>query len=125
MNNKLTIGLMVATLTMFAVVASNVEAYRGDATVKGPNYSEERHEAMTTAFANRDFAAWKELMQGKGRVTQVINEGNFESFARAHELSLQGKTDEANELRQQLGLGLHNGSGQGQGQGYGRGRVSN
>ena len=32
----------------------------------------------------------------------------------------QGKTDEANKIRTELGLGLRNGSGNGQGMGYGR-----
>ena len=77
---------------------------------------------MTQAFENNDYNAWKEQMQGKGRVTQVVNEGNFTRFAEAHELALEGKTDEADQIRQELGLGLGNGSGQGQEKGSGTGR---
>ena len=95
-------------------------AYKGDPNVQGPNYTVERHEAMEKAFANNDYNAWKSLMTGRGRVTQVINAQNFARFAEAHRLAELGKTDEANKIRAELGLGLHNGSGQGQGMGYGR-----
>ncbi|OGM10076.1 hypothetical protein A2V61_04490 [Candidatus Woesebacteria bacterium RBG_19FT_COMBO_47_8] len=109
---------------LFATTSSAL-AYRGDPNVQGPNYSPERHEAMTKAFENRDYNAWKELMLGKGRVTQVVNEGNFARFAEMHKLMLEGKTEEANKIRTELGLGLRDGSGQGQGQRSGYGRNAN
>lgn len=108
---------LTVILTGAMMLPKTTEAYRGDINVKGPNYSEERHTAMVKAFESKDYNAWKNLMQGKGRVSQVINKDNFVTFAKAHELSLQGKTDEANKLRQSLGLGLQNGSGKGQGMG--------
>ena len=104
---------------------SNALAYRGDPNAQGPNYSAERYEAMTQAFNNNDYNAWKELMQGRGRVTQVVNESNFSKFAEMHKLMLEGKTEEANTIRTELGLGLQNGSGQGQGQRMGYGRNAN
>jgi hypothetical protein len=112
-------------LTAFAIVGAifapqAVLAYRGDPTVKGPNYTEERHSAMEKAFENNDYNAWKTLMDGRGRVTQVINKDNFAKFAQAHRLAEQGKTVEANKFRAELGLGLQNGSGMGQGMGMGR-----
>lgn len=110
-------ALLLSGLILYTTQA---RAYRGDPTVKGPNYSEERHEAMQEAFANNDYNAWKEQMAGRGRVTQVITEQNFAKFAEMHQLMLQGKTDEANQIRTELGLGLHNGSGRGQGMGCGR-----
>ena len=94
-----------------------IEAYRGDPLVKGPNYTEERHEAMEKAFANKDYAAWKNLMQNRGRVTQIVTQDNFAQFAKAHELALQGKIQEAAQIRRDLGLGLQNGSGRGMGMG--------
>jgi hypothetical protein len=66
---------------------------------------------MVEAFANKDYSAWKNLMLSRGRVTQVITEANFATFAEAHQLALEGKTAEALKIRQELGLGLHNGSG--------------
>jgi hypothetical protein len=120
--NKTILTLSALILGTGALVygVPKVLAYRGDPNVQGPNYSSERHEAMTQAFNNKDYNAWKELMQGRGRVTQVINEGNFARFSEMHKLMLQGKTDEANKIRTELGLGLRNGSGQGQNGGFGK-----
>ncbi len=108
---------------MFAVVAAaafglfaapqRVYAYRGNPAIQGPNYSPQRHAAMQHAMETVDFAAWKGLMQGKGRVTELVNKSNFPTFARIHALTLQGKTQEAETLRKELGLGMRNGAGQG------------
>jgi len=110
---KTTLGLGALVLGLGIISASTgtALAYRGDPAVKGPNYSVERHEAMTKVFANKDYTGWKNLMAGKGRVTQVVNQDNFARFAEAHQLALQGKTEEAQKIRQELGLGLHNGAG--------------
>ena len=114
------LGLTALVLGGAVIAPRAVLAYRGDPAVKGPNYTEERHTAMEKAFETKDFNAWKTLMAGKGRVTQVINAQNFAKFAEAHELAEQGKIDEANKIKAELGLGLHNGAGMGQGMGGGR-----
>ncbi len=118
--NKTAIGLgsLVLALGVVGVFASDALAYRGDASVKGPRYSPERHEAMTKAFEKNDYAAWKNLAQG--RAAQVVTEQNFAKFAQAHALALEGKTDEAQKIRQELGLGMRDGSGAGM-RGMGRG----
>lgn len=118
------LALALAGGVLFATAPSAL-AYRGDPNVQGPNYSPERHEAMEQAFKNKDYNAWKNLMQGRGRVTQVVTEQNFNRFAEMHQLREEGKVDEANQIRQELGLGLHNGSGAGQGQRMGMGRSWN
>ena len=107
-------ALVLGGLVMFPRLA---RAYQGDPNVQGPNCTTERHEAMIQAFENNDYNAWEEQMHGKGRVTQVINEGNFARFAEAHKLASEGKTDEAKEIRKDLGLGLRNGSGRDNGMG--------
>ena len=112
-----TLALLAAVGT---IVAGSTYAYQGDFTKKGPNYIPERHAAMEKAFDNKDYNAWKNLMQGRGRVTQVVNAQNFVKFAQVHELAEQGKTVEANKIRTELGLGLHNGTGMGQGMGQNR-----
>lgn len=124
--NKKTILLGVIALVLGGLVISPrlTEAYQGDPNAQGPDCTAERHEAMTQSFENNDYNAWNEQMQGKGRVTQVVNEGNFNRFAEAHKLTLEGKVDEANEIRRELGLGLRDGSGQGQEKGSGTGRWS-
>ena len=109
-------------LGIISASAGTALAYRGDPAVMGPDYSAERHEAMTKAFENKDYDAWKNLMTNRNRVVQVINKDNFAKFAEAHALAKQGKTAEAQKIRQELGLGLHNGSGKALGKmGMGRG----
>ena len=114
MKNKLLIGASALVLMGGVLVTPGlVRAYQGEPGVQGPNCTPERHEAMTQAFDNEDYNAWKELMQGKGRAIEVINEGNFAQFAEAHQLALEGKTEEANQIREELGLGLGGRHGQG------------
>lgn len=118
MNMKSTIlttsGILLGGLVL---LSGQALAYKGDPAVQGPYYSQERHEAMTDAFESNDYASWKELMGNKGRVTQLINEENFSLFAEAHKLALEGKTDEAKAIREELGLGLRNGKGNDMGKG--------
>lgn len=118
------LGALVITLGVVGAGMSTAFAYKGDPAVKGPNYSVERHDAVVKAFENKDYNAWKNLMQGKGKVSQVVNKDNFAKFAEAHQLALQGKTAEAQNIRQDLGLGLHNGSGRLMG-GHGMGKGMN
>lgn len=112
---------MALAVGVMGVSAGTALAYRGDPTVQGPQYSQERHEAMEKAFETNDYAAWKELMQNRGRVTQVVTAENFAKFAQAHELMEEGKVAEAQQIRQELGLGLRDGSGRGPGAGTCRG----
>ncbi len=116
---KTTLGALIISLGVLGVSLGTVSAYRGDMTVKGPNYSPVRHEAMTKAFASKDYESWKKLMDGKGRVSQIVTKDNFAKFAEMHNLMQQGKVTEAQKIRQELGLGLHDGSGSGKGMGRG------
>jgi hypothetical protein len=113
--NKTILGLGALAVILGGAIAfsNNSQAYKGDPNVKGPNYSEERHDAMLKAFENKDYDAWKNLMAGRGRATQVINKDNFAKFAEAHDLMLQGKTAEAQKIRAELGLGGGRGQGMG------------
>jgi len=115
---------VLAAVVMTAGFAATSFAYQGDPSVKGPNYTPERHTAMEAAFESGNYNAWKELMNGKGRVTQVINESNFAKFAEAHKLAESGDLAGANAIRTELGLnqggkghGMKNGGGKGQGRG--------
>jgi hypothetical protein len=105
------IGLAVAGVAAYSTGAL---AYRGNPGQTGPNYTPERHDQMEKAFENKDYNAWKNLMNGKGRVSRVANEGNFSRFAETHKLIEEGKTDEANKIRQELGLGQGEGMNNGQ-----------
>lgn len=119
--NLIFFSLFALTLGSLVAGSSLVKAYRGDPGIKGPNYTPERHEAMTKAFENNDYSAWKNLMQGRGRVLSFINEANFSKFAQAHQLAAQGKIEEAQKIRAELGLGQKNGSGKANG-GFGKNR---
>ncbi len=111
--NKKVLGLSVVALALVAiVVAPNIsQAYRGDSSVKGPSYTTERHEAMEKAFDDKDFSSWQKLMEGRGRVTQVVNKDNFIKFSEIHKLIEEENTTEAQKIREELGLGMHNGFG--------------
>ena len=127
-SKKIALGVFALTITASALIAAKgVFAYRGDYTQKGPDCTPERHEAMEQAFENNDYSAWKELKNGRGRVTEVITEDNFVRFAEAHKLTEEGKYEEADQIRQELGLRTKNGDQvgagykRGSGQDYGRG----
>lgn len=114
------LGIASLALLGIMVAPQAILAYKGNPNVKGPNYSIARHEAMEKAFETNDYNAWKNLMVGQGRVTQVINAQNFSRFSQAHKLADQGKITEANAIRTELGLG--NGYGRGNGAGCGMNR---
>ncbi len=115
MNKKIIIGAVALLLGGLTILPKTIFAYQGNPAVKGPDYTAERHAIMTEAFENNDYNKWKEQMQGKGRVVEVINESNFSLFAQAHKLAEEGKIDEANKIRQELGLGLGGRKGNGSG----------
>jgi hypothetical protein len=108
MSRRIIFPIGVIALVSAAGVAYAAYAYQGDPGSRGPNFSQQRYEAMQKAFENNDYNAWKDLMDGKGEVSQVINEGNFSRFSEMHRLMAEGKYDEANQIRKELGLGQGN-----------------
>jgi len=118
----LTLGITALFLGSLFMLPESADSYRGDPSISGPDCTEERHQEMEQAFENLDYEAWKNLMEGKGRVAQVVNEDNFARFAEAHRLAEEGNMDGAKQIRQELGLGLRDGSGKGSGQGNGQGQ---
>lgn len=119
MENKKMLG--VFALGMIALLGVGfVAAYQGNYSVQGPDYSDERDNAMHNAFDNLDYDAWVSLMTESGRnprVLTVVNENNFATFVEAHEA---GNSEKATELRAKLGL--RNGSGPKDGAGFGNGK---
>lgn len=113
-------AIAVAGVVGAFTISQAALAYRGNPDQTGPNYSPERHAAMQKAFESSDYNAWKEQMNGRGRVTEVVNEQNFSRFAEMRKLMLEKKYDEANKIRAELGLGQGNERGNGQGTGQGR-----
>jgi hypothetical protein len=125
--NKITLGLgtLALVLALSGIISNTVSAYKGDPSVKGPNYSIERHTAMEKALETNDYTTWKNLMQNKGRVTQIINKDNFVKFAEAHKLAEKGDLIGAQKIRQELGLGSGQGMKSGLGRGIGKGNCIN
>ena len=116
-------GLLALLVVGLLFSTSLASAYRGDYTVKGPNYDEERYELIQNAFDNLDYNEWYELMTQDGRhprIVDVITEDNFETFVKAHEAAVSGDLETASSLRAELGL--NNGLGPKDGSGYKRGR---
>lgn len=68
------------------------------------------HEAIKTAIENGDYDTWKGLMQEKinnspmVQTMNMIDADNFAKFTEMHNLMQEGKIDEANQIRQELGL---------------------
>jgi hypothetical protein len=121
-NKYIALGAIIALGIAGAIaISQGALAYRGNSDQTGPNYSPERHAEMQKAFENKDYNTWKELMNGRGRVTQVVNEQNFPRFAEMHKLMLEKKYDEANQIRKELGLRQGNGQGRGSGKGMKQG----
>lgn len=123
MNKKtlLKLGTLAFVLGSLGVAGISAEAYRGDTNVKGPNFSEERHAEMVKAFETNNYEAWKNLMQDRGRVTEVVNKDNFDKFADAYKLAKNGDLEGAKKIRQDLGLGLKDGKGRMSKEAFGRG----
>lgn len=111
MNKSIAIGVLGLAALGIAVFASGAFASQGSVIGQfGPNYSPERHTQMTQAFANNDYASWKNFMGNRG-AAKVVTQDNFSKFKEMHDFMLAGKVDEANKIRQELGLG--NGQGRG------------
>ena len=108
MKQKSILSVFVMGIVLFAGIAA-VSAYRGDPTSVGPNYSDERHNQMTQAFETNNYGLWSQLMDtifGKHRVTERVNEENFNTFSQAHTAMMNGDIDSANELKASIGLGV-------------------
>jgi hypothetical protein len=128
---KKIIGLF-AIITLALAGITGVMAYRGDFSVKGPNYNEEIHEQLETAIENNNYGEWIRIREENnlptnGRIFQILNQDNFHKFVQLHEANQNGDTETVNEIRTELGLGqgrMNRGSDGGQGQGSGQGQNS-
>ena len=111
MNNKIVLGLAAIALGLVAVKSLvPVKAYQGNPTVKGPNYTEERHQTNLTAFEKGDYQMWVNNMNGRG-VTRFVNKENFGEFAKAQLAAQKGDLTLLNAFRAKYGMGQHQGQG--------------
>lgn len=64
-----------------------------------------RHQAVHEALDNKDFEAFKEAVKNKPHFDESkLTQENFDKMLRVHELMKEGKKEEANKLREELGL---------------------
>ena len=125
LNRKFAAGAS-AFLVAAGIVGSGmyVNAYGGDPNVRAPWYSENRHYAIQEAIKNNDYEAWKNLkteqMNAKMNwMFSKVTSDNFPKFAEMNELLKQGKYEEANKIREELGLPTRHGGRWG-GMGFGQ-----
>lgn len=127
MNRKLLLVPVLAVTLLVIWGLTNVSAYRGDYSKQGPNHTEERETSMNKVMEERDYEGWKELMTEDGRnpgvLRKVDSQEDFDKFAQAYELGHEGRTEEANAIREELSLG--NGERRGNGGNHGQNRGGN
>lgn len=107
MKTQIVLGMAALALGLVAVNSFNpVLAYRGDASVKGPNYTEARHATNLTAFEKGDYKSWAANMSGRG-ATRFVTESNFKEFAAAQLAAQKGDNTLLNAFRTKYGMGMH------------------
>ena len=82
-------------------------------------------EEMKQVIEDGDYNKWKEIMDSRPKITDYINEDNFDQFSKMHKLMDEGNFEEAKEIHDELGLpdkgmkgkGMHKGFGKGFGKG--------
>lgn len=120
MKNKVIVGIIaISALGVAAYSSASAFGWNGQGK-PGPNYTPERHEQMTRAFESNDYQAWKNLMGERGPA-RFVTEEEFPKFSEMHKLMLEGKIEEANKIRQELGIGQGMGQRRGNGNGMMRG----
>ena len=93
-------GLLITTLA----VSSLASAQSDTGATKGPRYSTANHQAWQEAIEQGDYEVWKELVDSKPRITDVITEDNFDQFVQMHQLKQDGDIEGAKVIAEELGL---------------------
>jgi hypothetical protein len=102
---------LLAIAGIAAMTATQAMAFMGDPAARGPMFNEEINAQLQQAIEDRDYESWKSIMEENnlpmnGEMFQVINEENFEQFAQMHEAMQNGDFDTANQIREELGIGM-------------------
>jgi hypothetical protein len=71
---------------------------------RGKGFSPEAKAKISEAIEKGDYANWKSLTDGKGRMGETITEENFPLLKELHNANQSGDTAKAEEIRKQLGL---------------------
>jgi len=124
-------SLMMAIMLFGGVALANTSKAQGNAddqkeqieTMKEEKMAEK--EEMKQVIEDGDYNKWKEIMDSRPKITDYINEDNFDQFSKMHKLMDEGNFEEAKEIHDELGLpdkgmkgkGMHKGFGKGFGKG--------
>jgi len=127
-NVKITDVRVLALVGVAALVGAGAAAALSVSADTGEGYGwrhgdcdTEQHEAVEAAIEAGNYSEWKELMRDRGRIASVVTAENFDTFAAMHEAMEEGDMDEAQALREELGLGLRLQDGSGYRGGHGKG----
>lgn len=116
-----TVAMLMGMGLAAAVGASAAGRGVGYDAVERGNCDASQHEAVEQVLEAGDYDAWVALMEGHGRITDVVTEDNFDVFIEMHEAMEDGLVEKAQELREDLGLGMHPQDGSGYRGQYGEG----
>ncbi len=108
-----------ATGTAMALAADDTADTNGVQNRQGMPDDMEKPEDMVAiddAIDSGNYSAWFEAITSRPKVTDYINEDNFDRYVEMRKLMEEGNVDEANAIRDELGLpeglfGPHGGPG--------------
>lgn len=105
-------AFLVGTLKASADTGTRSQQHVGVSQEKRAGRAQERV-AIRTAMESGDYSAWKDAMGNRPNASQ-ITEAEFVKLQEAHKLAQEGKFDEAQKIRESLGMNFqHKGQGQG------------
>lgn len=110
MNKKVMLGFLAIFVLGIIGLAGLGYAYKGDPSVKGPNYDADIQAQLEAAMDANDYDAWLQVREDnnlptRGKIFSVITEENFDLYVEMHEANLAGDYETADEIRSELGLG--------------------
>lgn len=94
------------TVQPASVAKAATEEAQGRERGFGPRFSDNDRTKLDEAMASGNYETWKTVMEEREppRMTEVITKENFAKFAEMHTLRREGKVEEADALRDELGL---------------------
>ena len=100
-NNKKT---LTSAIALSAIIATfGVTAFT-NAHFGGFGLDSEQRDALKTAVEEGDYNSWKEIHETLPKVADLITENNFDQYSEMHNLIQEGNFEEADAIREKLGL---------------------
>ena len=110
----LALALIITTVGIISGAKAITDNQTSEAADRSDNsiYSQHRQK-IEQAIENRDYAAWKNLMENPPQLTDIITTENFADFAAMKAAMKSGDQETAQSLREKLGLtgAMHMGTG--------------